>query len=61
MDIEEILKINSDFSEMIKKRKWYANVGISRQMAFNLKSRFAKGTVTPDTLKKYIDKYNANE
>ena len=42
MEIEEILKINSDFSELIKKRKWYSNIGISRQMAYNLKKRFLR-------------------
>jgi hypothetical protein len=61
MEIEEILKINSDFSELIKKIKWYSNIGISRQMAYNLKKRFLEGTVTPDTLSKYINKYKYHE
>lgn len=56
MNIEEIIKINSEFSELISQKKWYIAIGLSRQAGYNLKKRFLKGSVTPETLERWVNK-----
>ncbi len=61
MNIEEIIKINSEFSDLISQKKWYVKIGLSRQDGYNLKKRFLKGSVTPETLERWIKKSKNHE
>jgi hypothetical protein len=60
MDIKEIIRINSEFSELISQKKWYITIDLSRQAGYNLKRRFLKGSVTPETLERWVNKSKKN-
>ncbi|MGI6078030.1 MAG: hypothetical protein ACOYCB_07705 [Fastidiosipilaceae bacterium] len=61
MEAEKIIKITSEFSKLISEKKWYVQLGLSKQAGYNLKKRFLNGTVTPKTLEKWVNKYHSKK